>query len=85
MPSTVRNERRILGGAVKRIREAREIKQDALATTAEIHFAYLSNIEHGKKQPSVDVMCRLANALGVDLDDISYMTAVYVVDDEAAA
>ena len=79
-----RNKRQILGGAVKRLREAKGITQDRLATDAGIHFAYLSNVERSQKQPSVDVMCRLANALGVDLDDISYMAAIYVVTEDAA-
>jgi len=76
-----RNECRILGGAVRRIREAKSVTQDALATKAEIHFAYLSNIERGHKRPSLEVIARLANALEVDLDDISYMATVYVIAD----
>jgi XRE family transcriptional regulator, regulator of sulfur utilization len=84
MTSTARNERRILGGAVRRIREAKGIKLDQLATLAEVHFAYLSNIERGKKPPSVEVMCRIANGLGVDLDDISYMATIYVINEDAA-
>lgn len=84
MADIIRNERRILGGAVRRIRDAKKIKQDQLATDADIHFAYLSNIERSKKQPSLEVIVRLANALGVDLDDISYMANVYVVTDPAS-
>lgn len=84
MAQEPRNERRILGGAVRRIREAQGVKQDVLATRADIHFAYLSNIERGKKAPSVEVMCRIANGLGVDLDDISYMASIYVVPEVAA-
>lgn len=82
MPATQRNGRRLLGGAAKRIREAKQLSQDAVATGAGINFAYLSKIERNIQQPSVEVMCRLANALGVDLDDISYMTTIYVVPDE---
>lgn len=84
MASEPRNERRLLGGAVRRIREARQLKQDELATAAGVHFAYLSNIERSVKQPSLDVMCRLANALGVDLDDISYQAVIYVITDSEA-
>jgi transcriptional regulator with XRE-family HTH domain len=77
---TPRNERRLLGGAVRRIREAKGIKLDELATAAAVHFAYLSNVERGKRQPSLDLMCRLATALAVDLDDISYIAAIYLVE-----
>lgn len=68
----ISSDRRILGGAVKRLREARDITQDALALGAEVHPAYLSNIERGKRQPSIEVITRIADRLGVSLDDISY-------------
>lgn len=80
----VRNERRVLPGAVRRIRLLQHKTQDEIATAAEINFTSLSHIEKGR-QPSLEVMCRLANALKVDLDDITYMSAVYVVSDEAVA
>lgn len=83
MPATQRNGRRLLGGAAKRIREAKHKSQDAVATSAGINFAYLSKIERNLQQPSLEVMCRLANALEVDLDDISYLTTIYVIPDEA--
>lgn len=91
MPETIRNERRILGGAVRCIRDLKQIKQAELATTAgaflesgKLHFAYLSNIENGKKQPSAEVIAALANALKVDIDAISYMAVVYTVGEAAA-
>lgn len=85
MPATQRNGRRLLGGAAKRIREAKKLSQDVVATSTGINFAYLSKIERSVQQPSVEVMCRLANALGVDLDDISYLATIYVVDEQGAA
>lgn len=85
MPENLpRKERRLLGGAVYRIRQAKQIKQDPLAQAAGIHPAYLSNLERSKRQPSLDLMRRLADALEVDLDDITYWTVVYA-DTEVAA
>lgn len=85
MPENLpRKERRLLGGAVYRIRAARKVKQDTLAQAAGIHPAYLSNLERSKRQPSTELMRRLADALEVDLDDITYWTVVYA-DVEAAA
>lgn len=81
---TPRTERRLLGGAAKRIREAKRIKQDTIAQAIGVHPAYLSNLERGKKQPSLDLQTRLAGALAVDLDDITYLTCVYEVADSAA-
>jgi transcriptional regulator with XRE-family HTH domain len=80
MAMTTRTERRILGGAVYRIRRLMEIKQDTLAQGVGIHPAYLSNIERSKKQPSVETMAAIANFLGVDLTDITYLASVVVID-----
>lgn len=85
MPQTPTPRRNLLGGAVKQIRLAKGITQAQLATAADIHFAHLSKIESGKQQPSLDLMCRLANALHVALDDITYVTTVYVVTEDDPA
>lgn len=84
MPATQRNGRRLLGGAAKRIREAKGLPQDKVATAAGITFSYLSRIERNTQQPSVEVMCNLATALGVDLDDISYIATIYTVPETGA-
>jgi transcriptional regulator with XRE-family HTH domain len=84
MPAVTRSERHILGGAVFRIRKLKGITQDELATQVGIHFAYLSNIERDKKQPSEKVIRAIADALEVDLRDISYKTVVYLADEDAA-
>ena len=72
MPPTA-THRRVLGGAVKRLRELSELTQDQLATRCGVNHAYLSNIERGKRQPSLALMRRIARELGVDLGDISYI------------
>lgn len=84
MADEPRNKRQLLGGAVRRLREAKSKTQDQLATSAGIDFTYLSKLERSLHQPSIEVMCRIANALEVDLDDISYMATIYVVTEDAA-
>lgn len=79
-----RNKRQVLGGAARQIRLAKNLTQAQVATRAGFHFAVLSMIENGKRQPSLDVMCRLANALEVDLEDITYMATIYVATEDAA-
>jgi DNA-binding XRE family transcriptional regulator len=51
-------------------REHRGLSAVALAKAVEISPPYLSQIEHGRRQPSLDVLRRLAQALGVDIDDL---------------
>jgi transcriptional regulator with XRE-family HTH domain len=40
---------------------------EALAGEAEIHWTYLSGIENGKRNPSWDVLCRIASALDIEI------------------
>lgn len=51
-------------------REHRELTLQMLADKVGVSKAYLSEIETGKKEPSLDVAGRLADALAVDIDDI---------------
>lgn len=51
-------------------REHRNFTLQDLATKAEISISYLSEIETGKKDGSLRVMKRVADALQVELDDL---------------
>lgn len=75
-------KRMCLGGAVKRIRNLKKLKQDPVAQAVGINPAYLSRIENGERQPSMEVLLKLVQVLEVDLKDISYLANVYVVSDE---
>ena len=57
----------------KRIREHREsqnILQEKLAEMVEISNTHMSQIERGKKVPSLDAFVRIANALNIPADFI---------------
>jgi transcriptional regulator with XRE-family HTH domain len=82
--TTTRTARRVLGGAVFRIREANALRLDPTAQKAGISAGYWCNIEKGRKQPTLPVMRAMAQALGVDLDDITYLTNVVELDESAA-
>ncbi len=61
----MRNWRAVVGGNVKRLRKERGLTQENLAQDAGIVVRYLSAIEAGRENPTVDVLGRLAAALGV--------------------
>jgi transcriptional regulator with XRE-family HTH domain len=82
---TPEQRRRCLGGAVKRIRQLKKIKQDTLAQAVGVNPAYLSRIESSDRQPSMEVLLRLVQYLEVDLDDISYLANVYVIAESESA
>jgi len=74
-----------LGPAIKAIREAKAATDPALrgstfAVACLISHAHLCNVESGLKQPSADLLARIAEHLGVPLEAISYIT-----ESEAAA
>lgn len=62
--------RKIFGANVRRLRKARGLTQEQLAFEAEIDLTYQGGIERGKRNPSLLVMARLAEALSVKLTDL---------------
>lgn len=52
-------------------RQYRDMTQPNLAKSAGISAAYLSQIESGARQGSIDILRALAEALRVELDDIT--------------
>ena len=63
----MRDWREIFGKNVRRFRLQRKLTQEKLAFEAEIDLTYVGGIERGKKNPSLLVMARIADALAVPL------------------
>jgi transcriptional regulator with XRE-family HTH domain len=63
----MRDWRAILGKNVRRLRQQRKLTQEQLAFDAEIDLTYMGGIERGKRNPSLLVMARIADALRVPL------------------
>jgi transcriptional regulator with XRE-family HTH domain len=59
--------RTILGRNVRRLRQQRGLTQEQLAFEAKIDLTYMGGIERGKRNPSLLVMARIAEALSVPL------------------
>lgn len=57
--------RRRLGLNLRRIREERELSQEELAFECGLHRTYVSGIERGVRNPTITVLERLAESLGV--------------------
>lgn len=64
--------RKANGATIKVIRKALGIPQVSLAGRIGVTKSYLCQIEGGSRQPSPDVLVRIAGELGVELDSISY-------------
>lgn len=59
---------KIVGMRVKETRNLNQISQADLAEQIDMSVSYISHIETAKKQASLEVLVRIANALGVTVD-----------------
>jgi transcriptional regulator with XRE-family HTH domain len=66
----VLNWRAIVGANVRRARQTAGLTQEQVALEAKIDLTYMGGIERGKRNPTVLVLVRLADALGVDPTDL---------------
>ena len=66
----MRNWRAIVGANVRRLRQQAQLTQEQLAFAAEIDLTYVGGIERGKRNPSVIVLARIAEALGAEPADL---------------
>ncbi len=58
--------RTVVGRNIRSARETAGLAQDVLAHEAGIHPTYLSGVETGKRNITLNVLERIASALGVD-------------------
>lgn len=56
-----------LGAEVKALRAERGLSQEALALSAGVDRTYVSQLERGIANPSLAILCRIADALGTKL------------------
>lgn len=54
-----------VGRRIRTLREQQGHSQERLADLAKIHRTYLSGVESGSRNPTIDVLGRIAKALGV--------------------
>jgi len=55
---------------MKRIRAKKKMSQGDIARALEVDRGYISNIENGKKNPTIATVAKIANALGVSADEL---------------
>lgn len=60
----------ILGNNIRNLRKERQWTQEQLAEKAEISVPYMTQIELGKKQASLETVEKIAKALSVSIDEL---------------
>ena len=59
------------GKNMKRIREAKKMSQGDIYRATKIERAYISNLESGKQNPTLETIAKIAKALGVEIGDLT--------------
>lgn len=62
--------RKRVGVNVQRLRRERDLSQEELGARANVHQTYLSQVEGGKRNASVDVLEKIAKGLRVDIAEL---------------
>ena len=60
----------MLGEELWKARKAAGLTQEALALDAHVDRSYISELEHDKKSPTVDMLFRLCKVLGVRASEL---------------
>lgn len=64
------NPAKKLGENIRRIRLAKGMTQGDLCRELEVDRAYMSNVESGKKNPTLSTITNIAKALGVLVNEL---------------
>ena len=64
------NKKQMIGARVKEIRNKKGLTQEQLSERMEINPKYLSSIERGNENPTLNTLIKLSESLEVDLGEI---------------
>ena len=58
-----------IGERIARLRKAQKLSQQKFSYEAEIERSYLTHVEKGRKNISIETLVKITNALGISLKD----------------
>ncbi|MCU6712429.1 helix-turn-helix domain-containing protein [Paenibacillus sp. J5C_2022] len=67
---------RLIGENIRALRREKGLSQEQLALRADINTSYMGQVERGEKNPTIDVLNRIAFALQTPLKDIVTVEAL---------
>ena len=73
-----------LGRVIRGARKARKLSQETLAYESGVNRSYLSHIERGLQQPTVEILFKLARALDISAADLLARVEGIVTNQDAA-
>ena len=66
----MKKEAKKLGDNMKKIREAKKMSQGDICRATGADRAYISNVESGNKNPTLETLTKIAGALDVSVDKL---------------
>ncbi len=58
-----------IGGRIAELRKAKNLSQQQFSYEAEIERSYLTHVEKGRKNISIDTLIKITTALGISLKE----------------
>jgi len=58
-----------IGERIAKLRKAQKLSQQKFSYEAEIERSYLTHVEKGRKNISIETLAKITNALGISLKD----------------
>ncbi|MGN6603021.1 MAG: helix-turn-helix domain-containing protein [Ginsengibacter sp.] len=58
-----------IGERIAQLRKAKKLSQQKFSYDAEIERSYLTHVEKGRKNISIDTLVKITNALGISLKE----------------
>ena len=62
--------RKILPSRIRTFRNSMAMTQERFAEEVDVHATYISRIESGKKLPTLIIVCKIADVLGIDIYEL---------------
>ena len=66
------NYQKNIGKAIVRLRSSKGVSQEKMALEANIDRRYMSDIENGKRNVSIQILYRIANVFNMTLSNLIY-------------
>lgn len=67
----------VFGENVRRYRKLANMTQESLAEMCECSIGHIGHIENGNNKPSLDIAVKIANSLGVTIDQLMVENYLY--------
>lgn len=67
----------LIGKRVRETRKQQKISQERLAELTGVSVGYISHIETARKKASLSILIRIANALGITVDELLNGNQIY--------